>query len=51
MKRILRLVSVKNITFKSSFDWFKFDILRLVRPLTAIYSPVQGHLNYYIYII
>ena len=26
MKRILNLVSVKNITFKSSYKWFKIDI-------------------------
>ena len=26
MKRILHLVSVKNITFKSSYNWFKIDI-------------------------
>ena len=38
-----------NITSKSSFNWFKIDILSLVRPLTAICRPVQGHLNYYIY--
>ena len=50
MKRTLHLVSVKNITVKSSYNWFKIDILRLVRPLTAIFSPVQGHLNYYIYL-
>ena len=45
MKRILHLVSVKNITFKSSYNWFTIDILRLVRPLTAIFSSVQGHLS------
>ena len=45
------MVSVKHITFKSSYNWFKIDILSLVRPLTAIFSPVQGHLNYYTYII
>ena len=28
MKQILHLVSVKNITFKSSHNWFKIDILR-----------------------
>ena len=50
MKRILHLVSVKNITFKSSYNWFKIDILRPVWPLTAIFSPVKGHLNYYYYI-
>ena len=51
IKRILHLVSVKNITFKSSYNWFKIDIRRLLRPLTAIFSHVHNHLNYYIYII
>ena len=51
MKRILHLVSVKNIMSKFSYNWFKIDILRLLRPLTAIFSHVHGHLNYYIYII
>ena len=51
MERILHLISVKNITFMSSNNWFKIDILRLVQPLTAIFSPVQGHLNYYIYVV
>ena len=46
MEEILHLVSVKNITFKSCYNWFKFDILRLIRPLTVIFSHVQGHLNY-----
>ena len=31
MKRILHLASVKNVTFKTSYNWFKFDILRLDR--------------------
>ena len=48
MKPILHLVSV---TFKSSYNWFKIDILRLLRLLTAIFSHVQNHLNYNIYII
>ena len=51
MKRILHLATVKNITFKSSYNKFKIDILGLVWPLTAIISPVQGQLNFYIYII
>ena len=34
---ILHLVSVKNITFKSSYNWFKIDILRLALPLTALF--------------
>ena len=37
MKRILHLVSVKNITFKSSYDWFKIDIHEQLQPLTANY--------------
>ena len=51
MKRILHLVSVKKNTFKSSYNWFKIDILRLKRPLTAIFSHVHSHLNYYLYVI
>ena len=35
-KRILHLVWVKNITFNSSYNWFKIDILRLLRPPTTI---------------
>ena len=37
---MFQLVSVKNITFKSSYDWFKIDNLRQLRqlrPLTANY--------------
>ena len=34
MKRILHL---KNITFKSSYNWFKIDIHQQLRPLTANY--------------
>ena len=37
MKRILNLVSVKNITLKSSYNWFKIDIHQQLRPLTANY--------------
>ena len=37
MKRIIPLVSVKNITFKSSYNWFKIDIHQQLRPLTANY--------------
>ena len=51
MKRILHLISAKNITFKSAYNWFKIDILRLVRPLTTIFSPVLSHLNYFTHII
>ena len=50
MKRILHMVSVKIITFKSSNIWFKTDILWLLKPPTAILSHFQSHLNYYIYI-
>ena len=31
MKRILHLVSVKNITFKSSYNWFKINIHQQLR--------------------
>jgi len=48
MRWILHLVPVKIIILESSYNWFKIDILRLVRPLTARFSPVQGYLNYYI---
>ena len=34
MKRILHF---KNITFKSSYNWFKIDIHQQLRPLTANY--------------
>ena len=34
MKRILNF---KNITFKSSYNWFKIDIHQQLRPLTANY--------------
>ena len=37
MKRILHFVSVKNITFKSFYNWFKIDIFRQLRLLTANY--------------
>ena len=35
MKRILHLV--KNITFKSSYNWFKIDIHQQLRPPVANY--------------
>ena len=41
MKRILHLVSVKNITFKSSYKWLKIHILRLLQLLTANISKSQ----------
>ena len=50
MKRILHLVSVKNITFKSCYNWFKIDFLRLLQPPTAIFSYVHSHLSDNIYI-
>ena len=34
MKRILHF---KNITFKSSYKWFKIDIHQQLQPLTANY--------------
>ena len=34
MKRILHF---KNITFKSSYNWFKIDIHQQLRPLTTNY--------------
>ena len=34
MKRILHF---QNITFKSSYNWFKIDIQQQLRPLTANY--------------
>ena len=37
MKWILHLVPVKIIILKSSYNWFKIDILRLLRPRTAIF--------------
>ena len=37
MKQILHLVSVKNITFKSPYNWFKIDIHQQFQPLTANY--------------
>ena len=37
MKQILHLVSVKNITFTSSYNWFKIDIHQQLRPLTTNY--------------
>ena len=37
MKRILHLVSVKNITFKSSYKWLKIQIHQQLRLLTANY--------------
>ena len=32
-----RIIHFKNITFKSSYNWFKIDIHRRLRPLTANY--------------
>ena len=48
-KWILHLVSVKKITFKSFYNWFNIDILRLLRPPTAIFSHVQvtSNITYY----
>ena len=40
-KWILHLASVKIITFKSFYNWFKIDILRLLRPPTATFTSLQ----------
>ena len=48
MKRILHSVSVKNITFKSSYNLFKIDIHQQLR-LRQLLSHIQSHLNYYIH--
>ena len=41
MKRILHLVPIDNVIFKSSScDWFKIDIFRLLRP-TALYCGLE----------
>ena len=32
-----RILHFKNITFKSSYNWFKIDIHQQVQPLTANY--------------
>ena len=42
-------LTVKNITFKSTYNWFKIDIHWLLRPPTAIFSHVHNHHNYYIH--
>ena len=34
---LVYLVSVKNINFKSSYNWFKIHIFRKLQPLTANY--------------
>ena len=51
MKLILHLFPVKTIIFKSSYNWFKIDILRLLwpsirLPTSSIFSHIQSHLNY-----
>ena len=35
-----RILHFKNITFKSSYNWFKIDIHQQLRPLTANYSAL-----------
>ena len=42
MKRILPFVSVKNITFKSSYNGSKIDILRLVRLFRVTSTTVNS---------
>ena len=34
---IKRILHLRNITFKSSCNWFKIDIYQQLRPLTANY--------------
>ena len=41
----IHLASVKKITFQSSYNWFKIDILRQLRPPTAIFSHIHSPLN------
>ena len=46
MKRILHLVSVKNITFKSSYNWYKIDIhqqLGGLKPWNSFYAILGQH--------
>ena len=52
MKRILHLVSVKNIIFKSSFNWSKYwRSSAPPAPDCQLFSHVHSHINYYLYII
>ena len=51
MKQILHLVSVKNITFRSSYIWFKIDMHQQLRPLTANYLAMFKVISSTIYII
>ena len=46
---ILHLVSVKYITFKSSYNWFKIDIHQQLRPLTANYLAMLKVISTTIY--
>ena len=49
---ILHLVSGKNITFKSSYNRFKYWHSSAAPAADCqLFSHVQSHLNYYIYII
>ena len=41
MKQILHLVTVKIVILKSFYNWVKIEILRLVRPRPAIFSPFK----------
>ena len=50
MKQILHLVSVKNIPLSPLDSKLTFSG-GLLRSLTAIFSHVHNHLNYYIYIM
>ena len=49
VKRIIHLVSNKNITFEASYNWVKIDIRWLLRSPTAVFSHVHSHLIYYIH--
>ena len=43
-----------NLTYMKGilhYNWFEIDILRLLLPLTAIFSLISSHLNHYKYII
>ena len=48
MKRILHF---KNITFKSSYDWFNIDIHQQLRPLTANYLAMFKVTSIFVLII
>ena len=52
MKRILHLVPLRNIIFKSSYNWLKnWHSSAAPAADCQLFSHVHGHLNYYLYII